>query len=141
MNLQKHEVKSLWEQKLGDVFTDRKKEDMDIFLSILSIIMLEKFDENISKMYSTVNDINMFTTLINTFSGLTIKIPEREEFKNAVTVALSYYYKEVKKMKWSEIEKELPYEDNVSLKAGKGVAKLSKTIKESLNALFMQEET
>lgn len=139
MKVRKDEVKSIWEQQLNEVFTEKKHTDMDLFLNILSIVMFEKFDERVGKLYSVVNDVDLFTTIINTFSGMDLKIPDRQEFKDAITLGLSYYYKEIKKMKWDEIKKELPYEENLPLKTGKSLVKLNNTIKDKLKELLDKE--
>jgi len=112
---------------------------MDIFLSIVSLVLDQRFDPNISELYSTVHNIELFTEIINKFSGMTIKIPERDEFKTAISIALAYYYKEVKKMKWDDIKKELPYGDDIPLKTGKGIAKLQKSIRQQLELLLNKE--
>lgn len=136
MTVRKDEVKSIWEQQLNNVFTESKHTDMDMLLNILSIVMFGKFDERVGKLYSIVNDIDLFTKIVNTFSGLEIKIPERQDFKDAITLGLSYYYREIKKMKWEDIKKELPYEDNLPLKTGKGLVKLNKSIKDKLSEIL-----
>lgn len=112
---------------------------MDMLLNILSIVMFDRFDESIGKMYATVNDIDLFSKIVNTFSGMTIKIPERQEFKDAITLGLSYYYREIKKMKWEDIKKELPYEDNLSIKTGRKLVKLNSSIKQKLDDLLKEE--
>jgi len=135
--IQKKEIKSLWEEQLSSVF-ENKKTDMDMFLSILSIVVFDRFDENIGKLYSVVNDMEVFTKIINTFSGLTVKVPDRDEFKDAISIALAYHYKHIKNMTWDEIKKELPYETNLPLKTGKGISKLNNTIKEQLDLLLSE---
>ncbi len=136
----KKDIKSHWEHQINSIFTEHEKSDMDIFLSIVSLVLDERFDPNISELYSTVHNIELFTEIINKFSGMTIKIPERDEFKTAISIALAYHYKEIKKMKWDDIKKELPYGDDIPLKTGKGVAKLQKSIKKQLEQLLSEEE-
>ena len=139
MSLRKVEIQSIWEQQLCDIFEQKTHSDMDMLLNILSIVMFDRFDESIGKMYATVNDIDLFSKIVNTFSGMTIKIPERQEFKDAITLGLSYYYREIKKMKWEDIKKELPYEDNLSIKTGRKLVKLNSSIKQKLDDLLKEE--
>ncbi len=136
----KQEIKSHWEHQITSVFEEKPKTDMEIFLAIISLVMTDRFDGSIAELYSLVHNIQTFTEIINKFSGMTIKIPDREEFKTAITIAQSFYYKEVKKMKWDAIKKELPYGDDIPLRAGKGVAKLSKDIKKQILQLLTEEE-
>lgn len=135
----KEDIKSHWESQINSMFAEHKKSDMDIFLSIVSLVLDQRFDPNISELYSTVHNIELFTEIINKFSGMTIKIPERDEFKTAISIALAYHYKEVKKMKWDDIKKELPYGDDIPLKTGKGIAKLKKSIRQQLELLLNKE--
>lgn len=136
MAIRKEEVKSIWETQLTDVFSDHTKQDMDILLSIISLVLYDRFDDNLGKLYTVVNDVDLFTSIINEFSGMTIQIPERIEFKNAISIALAYHYKEIKKMKWEDIKKELPFGEDIPLRTGKGISKLNKSIKEQLNTLM-----
>ena len=136
----KKDIKSHWEQQITSIFNEKPKTDMDIFLSVVSLVMSERFDVNIAELYSTIHNIEVFTEIINKFSGMTIKIPDRDEFKTAISIALAYHYKEVKQMKWDEIKKELPYGDDIPLKAGKGVAKLSKAIKQQISDILKEDE-
>jgi hypothetical protein len=135
----KHDIKSHWENQINSIFSDHPKTDMDIFLSVVSLVLDERFDQNISELYSTIHNVEMFTEIINKFSGMTIKIPDRDEFKTALSIALAYHYKEIKKMKWDDIKKELPYGDDIPLKTGKGIAKLQKSIRQQLEQLLQEE--
>jgi hypothetical protein len=132
----KQEIKSHWEQQINSIFCEKPKTDMDIFLSIVALVLDDRFDSNISELYSIIHNVELFTELINKFSGMTIKIPDRDEFKTALSIAVAYHYKEIKQMKWNDIKKELPYGDDIPLKAGKGVARLNKNIKEKLQELM-----
>jgi len=137
----KKEIKSHWENQINSIFEKQKNTDMDIFLSLVSLILYERFDDTIAELYSIINNTELFTEIINKFSGMTIKIPERDNFKTAISIALAYYYKHIKKMKWEDIKKELPYGDDIPLKTGKGIAKLQKVIKERLEELLKEEIT
>ncbi len=139
MSLKKAEIKSIWEQQLNDVFEIKDHSEMDLFLSIISIIMFDRFDESVGKLYATVNDPALFSKIINTFSGMTLKIPERQDFKDAITLGLSYYYKEFKNMKWDEIKKELPYDSSIPIKTGKKLVRLNENIKKKLEELLSEE--
>lgn len=136
----KEEIKSHWEHQINSIFEQKPKSDMDIFLSIVALVLDERFDKNISELYSTIHNVELFTEIINKFSGMTIKIPDRDEFKTALSIALAYHYKEIKKMKWEDIKKELPYGDDIPLKAGKGVAKLQKSIRKQLEQILNKED-
>jgi len=133
-------LKGIWESQLEDIFSKAEVNHMAEFLSIVAMIMYDRFDEGVSSLYLAVEDIEVFAKIINRLSGLTITIPEREDFKDSLQIALAYYYKEVKGKDWSEIKKLFPKEENITLKAGKGIVKLNQTIKDSLDKVFTPEE-
>jgi hypothetical protein len=113
---------------------------MAVFLSIISLMLNEKFGEQISKLYEVIADVETFTKVINTFSDMSLHIPEREDFKNCMILALSYYYRKMKDKTWDEIKKEFPFESGVALKTGKGIVQLDKTIQEKLEEILSEEE-
>jgi len=134
-NLKKETI-SIWEEQIDDLFKGKKQSEMVEFLSLLSIIMVDKYDERLIALYEIINNIDIFSTIINDFSGLTIKIPTKEDFTDTLLIALSYYYKEVKGMSWKDIQKELPYEDNIALKASKGIIKIKKELRDQLKIIL-----
>jgi SpoVK/Ycf46/Vps4 family AAA+-type ATPase len=140
-SITKKEVKSIWKEQIDELFqcSDTKSE-MYNFLSILNIIINNRFDEKIINLYDIIGNIDTFTSIIDCFSGLTITIPEKDEFRESLIVALSYYYKELKGYSWKEIQKIIPYEDNISIKASKGIGKVKKELKEVMNILFLEQE-
>jgi hypothetical protein len=137
-NIKKEEVKSIWKEQIDDLF-ESTTESKNNLLSILSIIINNKFDERIVNLYDIINDINKFSSLIDCLSGLTIEIPEKEEFKESLVIALAFYYKELKGYSWKEIQKLIPYEDNISIKASKGIGKIKKELKEEITDIFKEE--
>jgi|WetSurMetagenome_2_1015567.scaffolds.fasta_scaffold06330_13 hypothetical protein len=136
----KEYIKNLWESQLQEIFSMTEKTNMESFISILSMIMYEKFDEKIANLYAIVNNLDLFTSIVNTFSGVTLVFPDREKFKESIVLALSYYYKEVKGMDWEYIKKELPFDDILLLKAGKNLNKLNKLIKKRIKQLLVVKE-
>lgn len=137
----KTEIKALWEEQLNEIFIKEEEEnDMALFLNIISLMLNEKFGEQVSKLYEVVADVETFTKIINMFSNMTIHIPEREEFKNCMILALSYYYRKMKDKTWEDIKKEFPFYDNVALKAGKGIIRLDKKIQEKLEEMLKEDK-
>jgi hypothetical protein len=132
----KKETLSIWEEQIDDLLKEKSIDEMSEFLSLLTIIMNDKYDERLVALYKLVGNIDTFSSIINDFSGLTITIPTKEDFTDTLQVALSYYYKEVKGMSWKEIQKELPYENNIALKASKGIIKIKKELRLQLQNIL-----
>ena len=136
----KKEIKSLWEQNLKEAFTETEKTNSEILMNILSIVVFDRFDSNIGRIYKVVGGIDKFSELIDALSDQTIRFPNAKEFREALTLALSYYYREVRGMSWEDIQKELPYERDVGLHNGKKIASLDRNIKKQLDSLWKKDK-
>ena len=133
-------VKSLWKQDLEKAFTQTEKTNSEILMNILSIVVFDRFDSNIGRIYKVVGGLDKFSELIDALSDQIIKFPNAKEFREALTLALSYYYREVKGMSWEDIQKELPYERDVALHNGKKIASLDRNIKKQLDSLWKKDK-
>lgn len=134
------ELKSLWEENLKDAFTETEKTNSEILMNILSIVVFDRFDSNIGRIYKVCGGIDKFSELIEALSDQTIRFPNAKEFREALTLALSYYYREVKGMSWEDVQKELPYERDVGLHNGKKIALLDRHIKKQLDSLWKKDK-
>ena len=134
----KEEVKTVWMDQIDSLFVETKPTDMHSFLSILTIMMTDKYDEKLVALYDIVNNVELFSTIIDTFSGMSIEIPTKDDFMNTLQIALAYYYREIKKMSWDKIQKEIPYEDNIALKTSKSIVHINKEIKNQLNSVLKE---
>jgi hypothetical protein len=140
MPVKKNDIKNLWEDQLTSIFEEQKADGMEEFLSILSVIMNVKFDDNVARLYAEINDIEMFTRIINLFSGMKVEFPDRDNFKKATILALTYFYKEVKGLKWKDIKKEFPNDETFTMRVGKSVARLNDKIRLQLESLLTNLE-
>jgi len=127
--LKKH-VNNLWEEKMNEIFKPAKQSEMDSFLNILSIIMTDEYNSVISNLFSTL-EYEVFTNLINEFSGISVEIPRREDFRDSLILALAYHYKS-KGMAWKDIKKEIDFDDFAPVRTGRKLRNLSKTIKDKI---------
>ena len=138
--IRKDQIRTLWDEKMNEIFQDTEQEDMDSFLQILSMVIYEKGNPLVSRLYKTV-DLDTFTRIINEFSGTTITIPKRHDFREAIITALSFYYKNIKHMDWKEIKQSLDFDDFAPLRTGRKLAKLDKIIKENILKMLEEEKT
>ena len=68
--------------------------------------------------------LELFAKLIELTDGKTIKFPSREEFKDTIQLAVSYYFKEIENMSWKEIKDILKDPDLPTVKYGIRMQKL-----------------
>lgn len=135
----KKEAKTLWDEKLNEIFKDTEQEDMDSFFHVLSIVLYDKYHPSIGKLYKQLG-LDQFTELITNFSGMNLQIPNRQDFREAIILTLSYYYKNIKHMDWKEIKDKLDFDDFAPLRAGRKLNRLDKVIKDNLTKIFEQVE-
>lgn len=140
INNRKKEIRSLWEEDLERAFDKTNKTDSQLFMDILTIVVFNRFNGNIGKLYKIINNMEMFTTIIETFSDLSLRFPDSKEFKDSIILAIVYYYREVQKLPWEQVQKELPYEKDLPLRFGKKVVNVNNDIKRYLDKLLVKED-
>lgn len=128
-------MNNLWEESLFKAFEETTKTDTEILLNILTIVVFNRFGNDLGTLYRIVGMEN-FSKITEIFSSKTVRFPEVEELRQALTLALTYYYKNIKHLSWSEIQKQLPYERDLPLHMGKRLVSLDKTIKNQLEGLL-----
>ena len=132
---------SLWEKDINDAFEKTVKTDSELFMNILSIIVFNRFNPMIGKIYKIIGDLEKFTKIIEDMSDQYFKFPNSQECKDAITLALVYYYKEVKKMNWVEVQKQLPYEKDIPIHYGKTLAHITDKMRKQLNSIMNENES
>lgn len=136
MYSKRQEIKELWKVSLEEAFEKTAKDDSQIFMDILSIVVFNRFESNIGKLYSVLGDIDTFSKVIDNFSDQMFKFPNKTEFRQALVLALVYYFKVIKKMNWIEVQKQIPYEKDLPIHYGKRIASLNKEIKKQLDNIL-----
>lgn len=132
-------VKNLWEEELEKVFNKTRRCDEQTFMDILSIIIFNRFDSNLGKLYTIIGDMNLFSKLVEEFSDTMFKFPNSDDLRNAIVTALCYYYREIKHLSWVEVQKLLPYEKDVPIHYGKTIATINRDIKRQLDELLTEQ--
>ena len=98
------------EERLRRLLSRKKKSEIDVILEAVSLILYStQSNKDIIELFNLL-DMDAFVKVVTLFDGRTIKFPTRKYLKNALTLALLYYYKEIKGMDWEEIKKEMPFE-------------------------------
>lgn len=127
----KKESQNLWEDKMSSIFRDKPSEEVEMFLNLISVTLYGRENDDLSKLYHYLG-LDSFSKVISLFSGRTITFPSRQEFRDNILIALTFYLKEFKGQDWNQIKEELPFEEVNSIKYGKGINKLKKSIQEVL---------
>jgi len=106
------EPSDVWEKRLNSLFSENKKTVEQQFLDIVSIILHQSTtNSDLSNLYACL-DFNSFIKVIDLFDGRTVTFPEKEELKDAIELALYFYYKEVKGIKSYDKLKKLDIRDD-----------------------------
>jgi len=127
--------KDVWINQIDDLFSKDEPEDYEIFLNIISIALYGKENPTLGTLYKEVGLENL-GKIVTRFSGKTITIPDKFEFRDLIIASTCYFLKEIKHMDWDQIKKELPYQDISSIKYGKQIVKLNNKISDELLDLF-----
>ena len=133
----------LWEKRLDNIFKRKEKSEIEKFLIIVSIILFN--DENcsdISDLFSILN-LEEFIKVINLFENRTIEFPSKAEVKEAIELALVYYYKNIRGVDSYKDLKNLHIIDErdfSSKSIGRKTNKLNKKINEKILDIFLGME-
>ena len=101
----------VWGEKLNKLFYVQEDTVEQKFLNVVSIVLYgDDTNKDLAELFSLV-DFDSFIKIINLFDGRTIKFPSKEEIKEAIEIALYYYYKEIKGVKTYQVLKDLNIRD------------------------------
>lgn len=134
----KDNEKLIWEEELDKLFQNIKKSESDLLADILTIVVFNRFNARIGRLYRIVGDNDKFIQILKEFSCDTIKFPDVKEFKDALLLALIYYYKNIKFMSWKEIQAIFKYEKDIPIHYGKKLSCIDGTIKKQLATLLKE---
>jgi hypothetical protein len=132
----------LWEEKLNNVFKKKDKTEIEMFLDIVSLILYNNNNQIISGLYSILS-LDDFIKVINLLSGETVKFPCKEEVKEAIELALIFYYKNIKGMTSYKDIKALNIieeKDFSSISIGKKLNKLTSELQEKILNMYLDME-
>lgn|SRR5574344_447869 len=123
--------KSLFQQKINDIMTDDPTKDL--ILDIFELQLYKNADKDDKKLvlvelYNLLG-FEKFVEVIELLSGKTIKFPSRDEFKESIEVALSYYYRTFRGYDWPKIKELIGDTEMSSVKFGSRMQQLTKFIK------------
>lgn len=131
--------RSIFQEKIGSILR-RDTECSVLFENIFKLqhlYRLEKIESSNKEMtdewytllrvYEALGPAE-FAKLISIIRGRTITFPSEEEFQEAITTTLCYYYKEVERKTWDDIRNILSIPDLNTIKFGIRVRQLDQFI-------------
>lgn len=129
------EVNSVFEQQLKSIFRPVNGEDQSSLFSIISLIFYH--DSKVSELHDVYKLLGLdnFIKLISLVDGRTIKFPTSTELKDAIILALCFYYREIENKSWTEIHDLIPYNFN-SISIAYKIKSLNSTLKTELKNFF-----
>jgi hypothetical protein len=97
--------KTLLQQKLNQALD---KGEESLISDLVKLSLLKKSEKSIDDLVFTeiynLLGLENFTNLISLLDGKTITFPKKDEFKEMVLVALTYYYRNLEGKKWDDIK-------------------------------------
>lgn len=123
-----HRPTTLFQQKINDIMKNNPTKDMILNLVELQLYKNAGKDEDklvYVELYNLLG-IDKFMEVMDILAGKTIKFPPKDDFKETVEIALSYYYRYFLHMSWDEIKEKMGDQDMPSVKYGIKVQQLER---------------
>jgi hypothetical protein len=100
---------SVFEKQLREAFKPAvDNQQSDLFRAIALVFYHNEKLSDIYDVYKLLG-VENFVRLIHLFDGRTVRFPTSTELKEAITLSLCFYYKEVERLTWEEIHEKIPF--------------------------------
>jgi hypothetical protein len=119
---------TLLQQTINDIMRNNPTKDMMMNLIELQLYKNAGKDEDklvFVELYNLLG-IDKFMEVMDILSGKTVKFPAKDDFKETVEIALSYYYRYYMHYSWDTIKEKLGDQDIPSVKYGIKVQQLER---------------
>jgi hypothetical protein len=134
MNRNKSEVKTfkrpytVFQEKLNDILVDKPSSDVIKDLIEIQMFKNAEKDEKLLVLVELYNllGLDKFYEVMDLLAGKTVKFPPKEDFKETIQVALSYYYKNFEGLEWTQIKDKLGDDELQTVKLGIKCTQLKK---------------
>lgn len=111
--------RNVLEEKLNQAL-GKQEESIVSDLVRLSLLKTASVDEDLliyTEVYNLLG-IDKFSALVALLDGKSLALPTKENFKDTLLTVLTYYYRDVEKLPWSEIKEKLGIPDLNTIKLG-----------------------
>lgn len=131
----------LIEEQINDLFLTRSDDREDLVVKAFSLILNMNTkgnpkNQDIVDLYNEVG-IDTFFKIIDVLEKKTVTFPSRREIREAIILAVLYYYHEVNGMEWSEIKSIVPFEFSTISYSAK-IKNMNKFVINNLLELFTE---
>lgn len=106
---------TLFQQNVNNIMEDNASKDLIEDLIRLNMFKNAEKDEKqlvLVELYNLLGT-ERFMDVMDLLAGKTVRFPKKEDFRETVQIALSYYYKQFRDYSWTDI-KELMKDDTIS---------------------------
>lgn len=113
-------AKSVFQQRLHDTLkTDSSKDVIEDLIRLHLFKNAEK-DESLLMLVEVYDllGLDKFVDLLNLLEGRTLVIPEREDLRDTIQLAICYYYRNIEGKSWSDIKEILGDPELPTIKYG-----------------------
>ena len=125
----------VFQEQVKDIFSIKDDTETEVILKVVELVLHHGvFNDDLLNLYRRTGMDN-FVSVIDIFGGRTIKLPRVSEIKEAITLALCFYYKELKRKNWKEIKALLPFEIS-SISYGTRIKGLNSFVQEKIKELL-----
>jgi hypothetical protein len=103
--------KEVFEEQLNDLFVKKEKKEKDKLLEIFSLL-LSKDNQKSKDLLNLYHFLGMedFIGVVTVLEKKSIDFPSRADLKEAMKMAVIFYYKEELNYSWEQIKEILPFE-------------------------------
>lgn len=136
MNNKRPEVKAfkrpytVFQEKVNSILTDQPSTDVIKDLIELQMFKNAEKDEKLLVLVELYNLLGLekFYEVLDLLAGKNLKFPAKEDFKETIQIALSYYYKNFEGLNWTQIKERLGDEELQTVKLGIKCTQLKKML-------------
>lgn len=136
------EPKNLLEKKLNEILKNQRDEDLLTDIVRLSTMKSARKDESllaITELFDLLGS-EKFSEVISLMDGRTVTFPTKENFKQTLLVAVTYYLKDVCGMGWADIKAILSDPTLNTVKIGINDAQLDAWLDEQIKKRIAEDE-
>ena len=132
------ESASVFEQQLRDIFKPAENKEQSSLFSILSLVFYH--NSKITDLHDIYRLLGLdnFIKLVSLLDGRTVRFPTSAELKDAIILALCFYYREIENKDWTEIHDLVPYNFN-SISISYKIKSLNAAMRQELKNFFTEK--
>ena len=132
MGLRKPE--EVWDTQFKKLFEKREPDEAEQIINIISLIVYSDKNDDMGRLYTRVG-LKTFSEIIDVFNGRVVKFMDKADFKDALVLALCYYYRETKGYSWEKVKAILPFDVN-TVSMGIRISNLNSKIRKQIDEIF-----